>query len=177
MSTDPIARQLADELASRWSHLAVFVPGGATKRPPDFSTHARRAAGVLTEGPPHERAETVADIMRALHPGGAPEPTWWATPLGAECAREFDRGQRLRWTQQYSADVLEVARGTIATLISRGTISQDDDGVVPSSVVDYARDRRRVVVDDVRQAEADIAAGHGVRGVDAIRSIRSRSDG
>lgn len=75
---------------------------------------------------------TAADLLILL---GDRDATWWGTPLGREVAAGAGDTMGVL-TQQQAADVLGVSRGTVAQLVSRGTLDRHPDGgVVLGSVL------------------------------------------
>jgi hypothetical protein len=84
-------------------------------------------------------AQTVIDLMVLLWPHCAPEncgrAEWWLTPLGQMCGRSLARDDAASLTQETAARMLGVARGTIATLLHRGTLARHPDGGVSRAAV------------------------------------------
>lgn len=76
---------------------------------------------------------TAAAIMHALHGTADPEPDWWRTPLGRLCANALAAESNEAVTYQAAADMLGVVRGTVATMVSRGTLDRHPDGGVLKS--------------------------------------------
>ena len=82
-------------------------------------------------------------VMHALWPNAAPEDCgqarWWLTPLGRRCAAALSRREDAfeeSVTHETAAAMLGVARGTIATMVSRGNLDRHTDGgVLRSSVL------------------------------------------
>ena len=79
-------------------------------------------------------AQTCIDIMVTLWPHAAPEDCghadWWRTPLGQLCARSLSRDDAESVSQSVAAAMLGVTRGTVSTLVHRGTLDRHPDGGV-----------------------------------------------
>lgn len=75
-------------------------------------------------------------IMHALHGTHDPDPDWWRSPLGRLCANALAEESAEAITHQAAADMLGLARGTIAAMVHRGTLDRHPDGgVLRSSVL------------------------------------------
>lgn len=129
------AEQLADaldaELASGlaavgWTDLADLA------RARIWAT-ANRLAAQLDPSDEHLAAQTVIDCAGHLWPVD-PEPEWWRTPLGRLVARSVGRDDAAV-TQSEAAAMLGVTRGTIAQLVSRGTLARHPAGGVDRAAV------------------------------------------
>ena len=140
--SDPLARQIADELDR-----AIVGPTG-TLIGPDLADMARdrlidaaaRLAAQLRDPDDGIVAETVIDIMGALWPHAAPEDCgraeWWSTPLGQACGASIGRNDAGHVTYAVAAAMLGVQRGTVSTMAQRGTLLRHPDGgVVRGSVL------------------------------------------
>lgn len=83
--------------------------------------------------------QTCADLMAALWPHGAPEqlgrPEWWTTPLGHLCARVLGPTDTESISHSVAAAMLDVHRGTVAQLVTRGTLDRHEDGGVSRASV------------------------------------------
>ena len=129
------ASQLGDALdgelvtalvAVGWTDLAELA------RPRIWDT-ATRIAAQLSSDDEHLAAQTVIDCAGHLWPAD-PEPEWWRTPLGRLVARSVG-GEDASVTQAEAAAMLGVTRGTIAQLVSRGTLARHPDGGVDRAAV------------------------------------------
>lgn len=81
-------------------------------------------------------ADTATMIMHALHGVHDPDPSWWRTPLGRLCANALAEESAEAVTHQVAADMLGLARGTVATMVHRGTLDRHPDGgVLKASVL------------------------------------------
>lgn len=98
----------------------------------------RRAVAQLSSDDEHLAAQTVIDCAGHLWPLN-PEPEWWRTPLGRLVARSVG-GESVPVTQAEAAAMLGVTRGTIAQLVSRGSLARHPDGGVDRAAV-FARMR------------------------------------
>lgn len=137
-----VAVQLQDELDR-----AIAAPAGAllgldlaevlSER---IAARADLLAGQLCQdGDDRLAAQTVIDIMAALWPSCAPEDCgeaeWWRTPLGRMCARSLGHSDSDAVTYSVAAAMLGVARGTVSTLASRGTLDRHPDGGITRASV------------------------------------------
>jgi hypothetical protein len=78
-------------------------------------------------------AATASALLTVLWGSGEVPASWWGTPLGRAVRAQSPRGV----TQAQAADILGVTRGTIAQLVSRGTLERTCDGHVSlASVLD-----------------------------------------
>lgn len=139
--TEQVGAQLRDELGAAVSRIAVLAG------PEEFieweQTVAARApmlaAQLCQDQDDNLAAETVIDVMNALWPHGSPEdrtPDWWRTPLGRMCARSLGRDDAEAVTHSVAAAMLGVTRGTVAQLVTRGTLDRHPEGgVLRSSVL------------------------------------------
>lgn len=79
-------------------------------------------------------AQTCIDVMNTLWPHGAPEQVndaeWWQSPLGRLCARSLGRDDAESVSQYVAAAMLGVTRGTVAQMVTRGTLDRHPDGGV-----------------------------------------------
>ena len=121
--------QLTDELGAIAVSLAALLGADLAAL---LTSRAQDAADRLTAqltGP--DADATAADLLSVLWPHSDPDPTWWASPLGLLiapwwAATHAEEG----WTRAQAAAVLGVTAGTVATLTSRGTLTQRQDGRV-----------------------------------------------
>lgn len=96
---------------------------------------ARLAAEVCDEDD-RLAAEAVLTVMGARWPDGTePSPAWWHTPLGRMVARSVGREDAEAVTQSVAAAMLGVHRGTVATLVHRGSLDRHPDGGVTRASV------------------------------------------
>lgn len=136
-ATDAVARQLGDELDR-----AIAAPAG-TLLGLDLLDILSERIGARSDLLAHQlcqdsddrlAAQTVIDIMGALWPSCSPEDCgeagWWRTPLGRMCARSLGHTDSDAVTYSVAAAMLGVARGTVSTLVSRGTLDRHPDGGV-----------------------------------------------
>lgn len=80
------------------------------------------------------------DVLEQVHRGWPRDPRWWRSdPVGSLVAWNLAEAQTIQpetLTYQEAADVLGVARGTVATLVSRGTLdSVPGQGVKTQAVL------------------------------------------
>lgn len=134
------AAQLTTAATQRLGALAPLIGVAAL----DDSMIPARAKGVVAElcdGDPNIAAEAMLTVMSLMWPDCAPEDIghgdWWRTPLGVLCARTLGRldDDQGAVTHQVAADMLGVVRGTVAQLVSRGTLDRSDDGRVSRAAV------------------------------------------
>lgn len=141
-ATVAVARQLADELDR-----AIASPAGSLLGldlgellADRIGTRADLLAHQLCQdGDDRLAAESVIDVMAALWPRCEPEHAgeadWWRTPLGRMCARSLGHSDSAAVTYSAAAAMLGVARGTVSTLVSRGTLERHPDGGITRSSV------------------------------------------
>lgn len=129
------AQQLAEDLDT----LAFQVAGvlGLDLHPiltARIDTAAVRLVAELRDDSAATRAaQTVMNLLHGMHD---PEPSWWRTPLGRLCANALVTVTAEAITYQVAADMLGVARGTVGTMMHRGTLDRHPDGgVLKSSVL------------------------------------------
>lgn len=130
--------QLVDELGARVYNMAVLDgPDAAIEAPERVEWIAGKVAGPLCSDDDNEAAQTVIDLMCALWPDGCEPPAeWWRTPVGRMVARSIGRDDAEAVTHSVAAAMLGVARGTVSTLVHRGTLDRHPDGgVLRSSVM------------------------------------------
>jgi hypothetical protein len=104
------AEQLGAELADRaevWRAIGMRVA-------PASNARVRWIVGELDGDAAARFAEALLDV---LHPAG-PAPDWWRTPLGELVGGVLGVDDVL--TIDYAAAVLDVTRGTVDSLLSRG---------------------------------------------------------
>lgn len=133
-----VADQLAEALAERLTPiLALGGPDGYAQADEIADRLARLTAGPLCSPDPRERAQTVIDLASALDLGPDTDPEWWGTAPGRLVAGSLagDDGTGERVTHRVAADMLGLARGTIATMVDRGTLDRHPDGGVLLSSV------------------------------------------
>ncbi len=80
------------------------------------------------------------DVLEQVHRGWPRDPRWWRSdPVGSLVAWNLAQADRVRpetLTYQEAADVLGVARGTVGTMVSRGTLdSVPGQGVKTQAVL------------------------------------------
>lgn len=141
-TTEAVARQLQDELdraiaAPAGSLLGLDLGGLLAER---IATRAALLADQLCQDEDDRlAAETVIDVMAALWPSCEPEQAgeadWWRTPLGRMCARSLGHTDSDAVTYSVAAAMLGVARGTVSTLASRGTLERHPDGGITRASV------------------------------------------
>lgn len=141
-TTVAVARQLADELDRAIANpagslLCLYLGELLHDR---IGPRADLLADQLCQdGDDRLAAETVIDVMAALWPHADPEDVgeadWWRTPLGRMCARSLGRGDSDAVTYSIAAAMLGVARGTVSTLVSRGSLDRHPDGGVTRASV------------------------------------------
>lgn len=141
-TTEAVARQLQDELDR-----ALVVPVGSVLGLDLADMLAERiqarsdllAAQVCQDDDDRLAAQSVIDLMAVLWPRCSPEDVgeadWWRTPLGRMCARSLGRGDSDAVTYSIAAAMLGVARGTVSTLVSRGSLDRHPDGGVTRASV------------------------------------------
>ncbi len=135
--TTEVADQLADELHTRLVGPLLSLAGTdlRTILAPRVDDAADRIA--LQLGDEAEQQRTAADVMFALWGTTNPDDDWWRTPLGRACARALAAGTGDVITQQRAADMLGITRGSIAQMVTRGTLARHaDGGVLLSSVLE-----------------------------------------
>ena len=137
-----VAQQICDEL-----HRALVQPASALLGLDladvlDDRIRSRApmlAAQLCQDDDDQLAAEVVVDVMGALWPHGAPEDVgeadWWRTPLGRMCARSLGHSDSDAVTYSVAAAMLGVARGTVSTLVHRGTLDRHPDGGVTRASV------------------------------------------
>lgn len=143
---DPLARQIRDELDR-----ALCGPVGALcgLDLADMIRHriverAEWIAAVLTGDDDHETAETVIDLLHAIHGSCDPDPAWWSTPLGRACATSLGRDDSEAVSRSVAAAILGVTAGTVQQLVHRGTLDRHPDGgLTRASVLTHLVTRRR----------------------------------
>ncbi|MGH9121802.1 MAG: hypothetical protein ACRDYC_07625 [Acidimicrobiales bacterium] len=64
-----------------------------------------------------------SDLLEAIWGTGTPDGQWWHTPLGRTCAEVLGYHDDGSVTQVVAAEMLGVARGTVARLVQRGTLA------------------------------------------------------
>lgn len=137
---DEVAAQLAQELgAAAWDLGGLISPDDAMCWQQQASRAARRLALSLCDGDDQEAAQATVDVLNVLWPHGAPEdhdPAWWRTPLGRVCARSLGHGTAEAVTHSVAAAMLGTSRGSVAGMVSYGTLDRHPDGgVLRSSVL------------------------------------------
>lgn len=104
-----------------------------------------RARGIL--------AEVAADpggaiaLATLLWGNGEPPADWWRTPLGLVMAQAVQYDDTTDLTQQHAADILGVARGSVAQMLARGTLARSPRGGVARASVLHRLCRLRPTVD------------------------------
>ncbi len=73
---------------------------------------------------------TAVDVLTAMWGHADPNPAWWRTPVGRLCAAALVGSDTEEVTHAVAAAMLGVTRGTIAQLVSRGTLDRHPDGGV-----------------------------------------------
>lgn len=95
---------------------------------------ADRIVAELSDADAAAAAGTAHDLVFVLWGESDPEPQWWQSPLGRLVAGALsDRADKL--THAQAARMLGVTRGTVATLVHRGTLERHPDGGVLASAV------------------------------------------
>lgn len=144
MNAKEAAAQAADEIAERlWALHTLGVHDANPYADPLRSQITAVARTVAAQLAQHDddrlSAQTCIDLMCALWPHAAPEDVgradWWRTPLGRLCARSLGREDAETVTQHVAAAMLGVTRGTVSTMVTRGTLPQGPDGGVLRSAV------------------------------------------
>lgn len=140
-ATTEVARQLVDELdvtlaASAGALLGLDLAELLEDR---VRSRAPMLAAQLCQDDDRLAAQTVIDVMGALWPSGSPEDVgeadWWRSPLGRMCARSLGHVASDAVTYSVAAAMLGVARGTVSTLASRGTLERHPDGGITRASV------------------------------------------
>lgn len=141
-TVEAVARQLADELDRAIAAPAGSLLGldlGELVHDRIASRSTLLAHQLCQDGDDRLAAETVIDVMAALWPSCEPEDAgeagWWRTPLGRMCARSLGRDDSDSVTYSVAAAMLGVARGTVSTLVSRGTLDRHPDGGITRASV------------------------------------------
>lgn len=142
--TEAVAAQLSRELGIAAHRVAVIVGvDAAIDWPRAAAGRASHLAELLCSSDEDATAQAVVDVMNALWPHGDPEDVdqsdWWRTPLGLVCARSLGRTDAESITHAVAAAMLGVERGTVSTLVSRGTLDRH-----PLGGVDRASVLRRI---------------------------------
>jgi hypothetical protein len=130
------ADQLSDEVNAVLGTLVPWIGVGA-----DLDAHHRFrvasamiAAELAQTDDDRLAAEACLSVMCALWPHGAPETVgraeWWRTPLGQLCARSLAHPAGEHVTYAAAAAMLGVVVGTVAQMVSRGTLDRHPDGGV-----------------------------------------------
>lgn len=150
---DALAAELVDALSAvGWTDLADLA------RARIWAT-AKRLATQLSCEDERLAAQTVIDCAGHLWPLD-PEPEWWRTPVGRLVARSVGP-EDAAVTQAEAAAMLGVTRGTIAQLVSRGTLARHRDGGVDRAAV-FARMAKRAAT----QRQPTTSFGSWYRNVD-----------
>lgn len=77
-----------------------------------------------------------SDLMHALWGHGDPPPEWWRSPLGLVCAKALGSTAGESISHSVASAMLGTHRGTVASLVHRGTLDRHPDGgVLRSSVL------------------------------------------
>lgn len=138
---DALSDQIADELGtiafSLGAVLGLDVEDMVRSR---AEAYAPMLAVQLTQDDDDRlSAQTVLDLMAVLWRHGDPDtldPDWWRTPLGHAVARSVGRNDAESVSHSVAAAMLGVKRGTVSTMVSRGTLDRHPDGgVLRSSVL------------------------------------------
>lgn len=134
-ATDALA-QLAEELGQRLHSLSLLAGLDDVGDPwATADLMAARTIGPLCSDDDTESAQAVIDVMWALWPSTCEPPDeWWRTPLGRIVARSIATDDE-SVTYAAAAAMLGVARGTVSTMVSRGTLDRHPDGGVARSAV------------------------------------------
>ncbi len=135
MST-ALRAQLAGEL-----HLRLVVPTArllgldlADMVEARLEARADILAAQLRSADDDERAETAIDVLTCLWPGGWP-PDDWRTELGRACAESLGTDDAEAVTYSVAAAMLGVTKGTVSTLVQRGSLDRHPDGGVTRASV------------------------------------------
>lgn len=149
MTPDPVAEQLSKELTDRaWPLGDLLGPNVADYLVALVRAASQTLAAQLIQTEDSEvAAQTAADVIGVLWPDAPPErldyAEWWRTPLGLACARSlgiYEVGGAV--SHSAAATMLGVARGTVATLVHRGTLARHPTGGISRASV-LARLARR----------------------------------
>lgn len=137
-----VAAQLTEELHRRVSRpvgelLTATAPQLAPLHQAIDEQSPIVARGLLSDDT-HLATVTAQRIMDVLWPTASPEDTgwaaWWRTPLGRACAATMtDTPTAI--THATAAAILGCPRGSIGTLVHRGTIARHPDGGVSRASV------------------------------------------
>jgi len=92
-------------------------------------------AAQLRSADDDERAETVIDVLTCLWPGDGPPDDWWRTELGRACAESLGTDDAEAVTYSVAAAMLAVTKGTVSTLVQRGSLDRHHDGGVTRASV------------------------------------------
>ncbi len=131
--SDALAETVADALAAAATTWAALLGPDMTEVLGERITAAapRIAAQLRTPG---DQAGTAADLLDLIGHPGDDDLTWWTTELGQAIAHALD-DQGV--THAEAAQLLGVTRGTIAQLVTRGTLARVAGGRVSlTSVLD-----------------------------------------
>lgn len=128
------AEQLASEAASVAASLGPLV--GRVDLVLDVTdAQCERIVDELAQSVDDRLAgEACLTVMSVLWPRCAPEDAgwadWWQTPLGRLCARSLGRTDSESVSHSVAASMLGVAKGTVTTMVTRGTLDRHPDGGV-----------------------------------------------
>lgn len=133
--TAEIVDQLCDEVDARLVALAPFVGVDTSiELAALLEARCRSIVAQLCGDDDRLAAGSCVSIMCVLWSTGDPEdsgnPQWWRTPLGQACARSLGRTDAEAVTHSVAAAMLGVAKGTVSTMVSRGTLDRHPDGGV-----------------------------------------------
>ena len=134
---DDVTAQLVDEIGGRATALGALIGGDAiVELERRVATHAPVwAAQMAQDDDDRLAAQTVIDIMVVLWPDSDPPDHWWRTPTGRLCARSLCHSTAESVTHARAAHMLGLARGTVSTMVSRGTLDRHPDGGVDLAAV------------------------------------------
>lgn len=135
--TEPVARQLHNELASACNRLTTVL---GLDLDDDLRRRVRDrtpalAAQICASSDDQATAQIVVDLLNLLWPGGDPPHDWWRTPVGRMCARSLGQADSDAVTHAVAAAMLGIARGTVGTLVTRGKLDRHPDGGITRASV------------------------------------------
>lgn len=125
-----------DQLIAEITERANAVNGALGLPPPNIESRAMMAGALLKHGSEAEARHVAQAVVDALWPSGTTPPNeWWGTPLGRLVARWLVVDDTTPLTYAAAAEMLGVTRGTVGTLVSRGTLAKHSAGGVKRSAV------------------------------------------
>lgn len=138
------AVQLADAMVAVADHLAYCGLGFAdpAKAPGAEQQIAESSRSLVDDMAGEDMGVALGAcraVMQLAWPQAEPEDIgqadWWRTPLGRLCARALGRSDAGSVSYGVAAAMLGVSRGTVGTMVARGTLGRHDDGGVARAAV------------------------------------------